>query len=823
MLIAAWLIGESFVTEKAKNQKSPRSRTRRFWSIGDRRVGFLVFLGLGLTVLVVVSIFIGYQSDVRRFWSAQSEPFKHVLTATLFMALLLVIAGRTIIYNYLLSIRVVAQNAVLWIMFLACMTTSVFFSFDSLFSTIFSETERQRAADLRTRSEVASIMNDVVDVTARRQLERRTALLSSSEWSAYSRILHQLETELQAAPELVNQFLLQRAINAQDGAASRQAKLSSIENQIAQLSRKQQQLTRHHEQVKGQAERLETTVKTLNRQIFEKDREIVTKSAEAEAEASGIGVTSKPGRGPKYLELIDQMKRFEQEKLNLELQLNAYKGRVTAARQAVASTESELTTIEAARLQLKAKASAAAKTAAPDRKTTEAGLLRLRLQTALESLTEDRLAYEQNPTRAGLGTLQAHCSRILDLVSGSHLLTSKVKTNSCEPGKIHEAATRLYALNIGAAAVNASCRVNADLPNSSGVIAQLTLARSCLQSSRLLPDDASTIRAKIDTLERKRDDLAHRFVVTMNAFSDGNFLAYLALAIAIAIDALVFMSGLFGAHAAGSIRSAKPKDNDRSDKQSEVMLQGALLPDVFGNATSILAAANPVVEARGPTLSPEWTHEIDLNDSQTATQSSLRMPLNAGVAAGLVECDATRPERYYLKAEFIRLLCHATQQAFTSDQQSDGFSDLILDARIVLRYLRPNSERDDYSFQLVMSEVKAEDIEVTRRCLKALAPLNCIYSAEHEDKSGRYLIHKDLHRVLTFLSSGPASVSIEPQQDESLLLNDSIASCDPKISTLPIKRRDRGSESLTRIPPPVSAPGKAYRDAYRRYKSTQQN
>ena len=33
-----------------------------------------------------------------------------------------------------------------------------------------------------------------------------------------------------------------------------------------------------------------------------------------------------------------------------------------------------------------------------------------------------------------------------------------------------------------------------------------------------------------------RDDKAHRFVVTWNAFQDGNRLAYLALAIAIGID-----------------------------------------------------------------------------------------------------------------------------------------------------------------------------------------------------------------------------------------------------------------------------------------------
>ncbi len=49
-----------------------------------------------------------------------------------------------------------------------------------------------------------------------------------------------------------------------------------------------------------------------------------------------------------------------------------------------------------------------------------------------------------------------------------------------------------------------------------------------------------------------RDDKAHRFVVSLNAFQDGNRLAYLALAIAIGIDSLIFMTGLFGANAVRS-------------------------------------------------------------------------------------------------------------------------------------------------------------------------------------------------------------------------------------------------------------------------------
>ena len=49
------------------------------------------------------------------------------------------------------------------------MATSVFFSFDSLFSTIFSKEERSRAAGVRAQGQVASLLNDI---TALEDLER---------------------------------------------------------------------------------------------------------------------------------------------------------------------------------------------------------------------------------------------------------------------------------------------------------------------------------------------------------------------------------------------------------------------------------------------------------------------------------------------------------------------------------------------------------------------------------------------------------------------------------------------------------------------------
>ncbi len=91
-----------------------------------------------------------------------------------------------------------------------------------------------------------------------------------------------------------------------------------------------------------------------------------------------------------------------------------------------------------------------------------------------------------------------------------------------------------------------------------------------------------------------RDDKAHRFVVTWNAFLDGNRLAYLSLVLAIGVDALVFMAGLFGAAAVKSPLSDVPSPKARSAEQLEAIVKNALGEDRLENAELVLAAMRPL-------------------------------------------------------------------------------------------------------------------------------------------------------------------------------------------------------------------------------------
>ena len=149
-----------------------------------------------------------------------------------------------------------------------------------------------------------------------------------------------------------------------------------------------------------------------------------------------------------------------------------------------------------------------------------------------------------------------------------------------------------------------------------------------------------------------RDDKAHRFVVTWNAFLDGNRLAYLALVLAIGVDALVFMAGLFGAAAVKSPLSDVPSPKARSAEQLEAIVRNALGEERLENAELVLAAMRP---ARGDA---EHRSEVDLAHYDAERAGRIRKVLVAGRSIGAVERASpdAHGERYLVRSELFEYL-----------------------------------------------------------------------------------------------------------------------------------------------------------------------
>ena len=171
----------------------------------------------------------------------------------------------------------------------------------------------------------------------------------------------------------------------------------------------------------------------------------------------------------------------------------------------------------------------------------------------------------------------------------------------CDPKQAAEAAARVFALNAGIAAFQTNCAGGDKIAKLEHDRRPAGFGRKCLQDSGLISKDSADVGARLSGIDMNRDDKAHRFVVTWNAFLDGNRLAYLSLVLAIGVDALVFMSGLFGAQALRSPLSDVPSPKARSAHQLEAIIEAALLPDMFKNARTALL---PCIRASRSTASP---------------------------------------------------------------------------------------------------------------------------------------------------------------------------------------------------------------------------
>src|SRR5947208_1159073 len=98
---------------------------------------------------------------------------------------------------YVQSARLIVKNAVLWVMFLASMGASVFFSFDSHFNAIFPTEARKRAAEIRTTNQIGGVIADIGALTQKRQIEEAERLFDTDGRKAYDRQLASLSQAAQ--------------------------------------------------------------------------------------------------------------------------------------------------------------------------------------------------------------------------------------------------------------------------------------------------------------------------------------------------------------------------------------------------------------------------------------------------------------------------------------------------------------------------------------------------------------------------------------------------------------------------------------------------
>jgi hypothetical protein len=758
MLIIAWLIGESFATGMSQKAATHSGVLPRSVQAGAGAViGVLLAITLGFLFVRFWLGGFGGQPAIDATPLETSDSVMIVVVGLLVAALVALYSAGDVVKPYLQSTRVIAKNAMLWVMFLACMASSVFFSFDSRFNAIFPQDERVRAAELRAQNQVGGIIADIGQTIETRRAEAANALFKSEGWVGYEAELDKLSTASRGAEKLIEAYYVEQMEERRRGIAEQQERIATAQSSQSGLALKKTALTEEVARLEAERPALVAELQTKKSELDARAKEVDAKRVEAMAEEKGVEGTLKVGRGQFYRQrmaelgkLQDYYKIGEQRVKDAQKRVDDTSGRIDAIKRELAGIDGSL-----AKLTGEAETAQQRIAAASGPNLAAEAMPKVDPSRVLPEFDAARIAFRQKPDGAGLKSVQDQCAQLFSAMVSTPTTKDRVQGIDCDPKRAQDAAAFLLALDTGAQVFAANCVGGEKLTANKSTDELLGFSRRCLADSGLASADTDALRTKINFIELNRDDKAHNFVVSINAFQDGNRLAYLALAIAIAIDSLIFMSGLFGANAVRSPLSDVPTSKARTAEQLEDIIENALLPDTFENARATLQAMRPITNDRG------FMAEVRPDRLDPHSADRVLAVLNAGTTIHAVEHDPVA-DRYLVRAELFEFLSGISKKSFLANAQHATIAemektvsvallpDIARNIDTVLSYMHPITEKHGFMAEMKIGEINDDaDRRVIRQVLNAGAVHQRVQRTDSDPS--HYFIHRDLYQTLARL------------------------------------------------------------------------
>ena len=737
MLIVAWLIGESFAT--GMNMQSQRSQSTlvnpavQNWL--GAAIGLLLFVsGIALFLQWTGSADVRQASGESISWSKAGDKMLIFAFGVLMVALFTLYAASDLIRPYIQGVRVLVRNSMLWVMFLACMATSVFFSFDSLFTSIFPQSERIRAAELRAQNQVAGVIADIETTISERTGSEANALFQSDPWTEYEGRMNALAKLAQASEGAIERYVNAQIEDRRRAVKEQQERMASAQSGQAGLANRKTSLTDEKSRLTSQRPELAAEYAAKKAEYDAKAKEVDAKRVEAMGEDKGVEGTGKEGKGPVWRQRMSELNLLQNAVKIAEERMRDAQKRVTAIEARLTAIDRELAMIDGDLAKLKGEAETAEQRIriAEDTVKNDDGpqLDAARLVPAFERSIAD---FREKPSTEKLADVHRLCTDIYGALAATPETKGQLTGLDCDQKRATDAAAGLFNLQAGTKLFAATCSGGDKLVANQGADALFAFARRCLADSALPSADTDGLRTKINHIELARDDKAHRFVVTWNAFTDGNRLAYLALAIAIAIDGLIFMSGLFGANAVRSPLSDVPTYKARSASQLEATINAALGPHPHETAWLTLNALRPMTYQDG------FSAIADLSVLDKPTADRVRMVLTAGADIGAVETASHDPERYRVRSELREYLSSVCDRHYKTDagaKEKARLHQLVgaalepfqrEHADLVLHALEPIREIEGFTSKVQLNEITdAYEARVVRRVMNAGATVKAV-------------------------------------------------------------------------------------------------
>ena len=597
---------------------------------------------------------------------------------------------------------------------------------------------RKRAAEIRTANQIGGVVADIGALTQKRQIEEAERLFDTDGWKAYDKQLASLAQAAQGAQGEIEKYFVQQMEERRRAIAQQQERIATAQSGQAGLAGKKMSLTEELSRLKAERPGLAAEYGQHKSELDAKAKEIDAKRVEGLAEDRGVEGTLKQGKGPVYRQRMAELGTLQdQYKIKQERTKDAQK-RLVARRDAHRPDRARA--VHHRRRSGQAEGRGRDRRAAHQdgrggqrrrrgrqaRPRPRAAGLRARARR-LPPAARHRAA--RRPAAAVRATWSTPCR-------ARQATKDKVRAIDCDPKQAAEAAARVFALNAGIVAFQANCAGGDKLAQAARPRTRCSAsAASACRTPASISTDSADVGARLSGIDMNRDDKAHRFVVTWNAFLDGNRLAYLALVLAIGVDALVFMSGLFGAQALRSPLSDVPSPKAQQRPSAGGHHRGGaaarhLQERAPGAARHASAAAGGRLHQRG-----------QARRARSRERLAGRDVLNAGATIGAVR-ETDTPGHYLVRSELHTFLSDVIKRELKRkpEETEKGLDLDRLEKRIrealmphvletsdaVLQHLHPIDEVRGFTSEIFLNEVDQQHLRPVRNLLTAGSSLRVV-------------------------------------------------------------------------------------------------
>jgi hypothetical protein len=493
------------------------------------------------------------------------------------------------------------KNRTKILILLVCMFASVFFSFASHFKNVYGD-ERLKLANVQNaRSDTTKVLVDAENAIVEERNAVSERLKSSADWAVFNRGLEQLLQIADRQPDLVRKALNERRATAEGELAKIRTEMESKGKALAEVTGKieaikafkaapdaaqvndsaglaqleQQAATaRERKLLFERAAEIEVTTGNDPERVPAECQEIArtqvanrtaapanAKNAKRRPAADG-SVRTRAQTGPVHRCLLQNaqeaninLRRFEAEITRLK---GIREGQLTAdaSRNAdIGKLETERTRITSELAVLDSRRSDAEQAYKAIEGNNQQILSSVGNNDFVKTLRGDRDEFLRAGNRAVFDRLIGSCATLLEVVQRTKDVggaAGQASAAQCDTSRLLAPIDRLTTLNVALERYRAACVVNQEFNTLGDPAKYVSKGSECLAIAKV-PERTVAASNVLDRIAQLNHPATAPFERAIASLQRWDILAWLSLALAIAVDVIVLLSALLGARANSSV------------------------------------------------------------------------------------------------------------------------------------------------------------------------------------------------------------------------------------------------------------------------------